>query len=89
MKVKNLLLGDENEENNDDEEINDPNKLAPKISLPFLKVNIEKISDINNISKNLENSKTLINSQTDKLLIAGFEGDEDDFKEFYKNNERI
>ena len=89
MKVKNLLLGDEKEENNDDEEINDPNKLAPKISLPFLKVNIEKISDINNISKNLENSKTLINSQTDKLLIAGFEGDEDDFKQCYKKNEPI
>ena len=89
MKVKNFLLYEENYENNDDEEINDPNKLAPKISLPFLKVNIEKISDLNNISKNLENSKKLINSQTDKLLIAGFEGDEDDFKECYKKYEPI
>ena len=89
MKVKNIILDDENEDNNDDEEINDPNKVVPKISLPFLKVNIEKISDLNNISKNLENSKTLINSQTDKLLIAGFEGDEDDFKQCYKKYEPI
>ena len=89
MKVKKIILDEENEENNDDEEINAPNKLVPKISLPFLKVNIEKISDLNNISKNLENSKILINSQTDKLLIAGFEGDEEDFKECYKKNEPI
>ena len=89
MKVKNIILDDENEENNDDEKINEPNKGTPKISLPFLKVNIEKISDLNNISKNLENSKILINSQTDKLLIAGFEGDEDDFNQCYKKYEPI
>jgi hypothetical protein len=64
-------------------------KISSKISLPFLKVNIERSSDLNNISNKLENSKTLINSQTDKLLIAGFEGDEEDFKQCYKKMEPI
>ena len=89
MKDKNIILNDEieNDENINDDENNI--KLSTKVSLPFLKVNIEKISDLNSISNKLNNSKTLINSQTDKLLIAGFEGDEDDFKQCYKKLEPI
>ena len=68
---------------------NNNNKKSSESSLPFLRVNIEKISDLNNLSKKVEKSKTLINSQTDKLLIAGFEGDEDDFKQCYKIIEPI
>ena len=90
MEDKNLFLNDNNDENKNEEGINNIiNNFSPKISLPFLKVNIEKISDLNNISNKLENSNTLINSQTDKLLIAGFEGDEEDFKECYKKIEPI
>lgn len=87
MEVKNLFLEEKNYEYNNVEEIN--GRLSSKISLPFLKVNIEKISDLNNISNKLGNSQILINSQTDKLLITGFEGDEDDFKECYKKMEPI
>ena len=90
MEDKNLFLNDNNDENKNEEGTNNAiNNYSSKISLPFLKVNIEKISDLNNISNKLENSHTLINSQTDKLLIAGFEGDEDDFKECYKKIEPI
>ena len=88
MEKPNFIDFQENENINDEE--NDKNKvLSSKMSLPFLNVNIEKIPDSNNLSNKLEKNKLLINSQTDKLLIAGFEGDEDDFKKCYKKFEPI
>lgn len=91
MEIPNIFEFEEDKNINDDEMNNNLNnkKISSKISLPFLKVNIERSSDLNNISNKLENSKTLINSQTDKLLIAGFEGDEEDFKQCYKKMEPI
>lgn len=88
MEKPNFIDFQENENINNEE--NDKNKvLSSKMSLPFLNVNIEKIPDSNNLSNKLEKNKLLINSQTDKLLIAGFEGDEDDFKKCYKKFEPI
>jgi len=55
--------------------------------LPFLKVNIEKINDLNRIPNKMKNSNLLIGYQTDKLLEAGFQGDEEDFKICYKKLE--
>ena len=91
MEIPNIFEFEEDKNINDDEMNNNLNnkKISSKISLPFLKVHIERSSDLNNISNKLENSKTLINSQTDKLLIAGFEGDEEDFKQCYKKMEPI
>ena len=88
MKVKNLI--DNNESDNIIDEQNDKRKKSnSKFSLPFLDVNIEKLIDINNASYKLEKTKSLINLRTDKLLIAGFEGNEEDFRKCYKKIEPI
>ena len=88
MKVKNLI--DNNESDNIIDEHNDKRKKSnSKFSLPFLDVNIEKLIDINNASYKLEKTKSLINLRTDKLLIAGFEGNEEDFRKCYKKIEPI
>ena len=70
-----------------DNEKNAKNKKSSNILLPFLKVNIEKINDLNRIPNKMEKSNLLINYQTDKLLETGFQGDEEDFKNFYKKIE--
>ena len=92
MKEQNYI-DNLNDDNFNDDEIdnknNHINKNSSKVTLPFLRVNIEKISDLNNISNKVDKSKVLINSQTDKLLITGFEGDEEDFKQCYKIIEPI
>jgi len=54
-----------------------------KMPLPFLNIDIEKNDNFPNISKKVKNAKSLINSQTDKLLIEGFEGTKEDFKKCY------
>lgn len=54
-----------------------------KVSSPFLKINVDKKKYYPNLSKRLENAKMVINSQTDKLLIEGFEGDAEDFQKYY------
>ena len=66
---------------------NAKNRKNSNIILPFLKVNIEKINDLNRIPNKMEKSNSLINYQTDKLLETGFEGDEEDFKFCYKKVE--
>ena len=68
---------------------NKENKNNSKLTLPFLNVNIEKLIDTHNVSCKLEKTKSLINLQTDKLLISGFEGNEDDFTKCYKKIEPI
>ena len=70
-----------------DNEKNAKNKKSSNILLPFLKVNIEKINDLNRIPNKMEKSNLLINYQTDKLLETGFQGDEEDFKNCYKKIE--
>ena len=70
-----------------DNEKNTKNKKSISYLLPFLKVNIEKINDLNKIQNKMEKSSLLINNQTDKLLETGFEGDEEDFKNCYKKKE--
>ena len=89
MKIPEFINEDQYEDLIDDEILNNCINSTSKISLPFLKVNIEKIKDSNNLSYKVKNSKSLINSQTDKLLEAGFEGDEEDFKRIYKKIEPI
>ena len=54
-----------------------------KVSSPFLKINVDKKKYYPNLSKRLENAKMVINSQTDKLLIEGFEGNAEDFQKYY------
>ena len=54
-----------------------------KNELPFLSIDFEKNKEFPNISHRLEDAKLLINTQTDKLLIEGFEGNEEDFKKCY------
>ena len=54
-----------------------------KNELPFLSIDLEKNKEFPNISHRLEDAKLLINTQTDKLLIEGFEGNEEDFKKCY------
>ena len=70
-----------------DNEKKTKNKKSINFLLPFLKVNIEKINDLNRIPNKMEKSNLLINYQTDKLLETGFEGDEEDFKNCYKKKE--
>ena len=67
-----------------DDKYNNKNYRKSKLILPFLKVNIENINELNNLQNKVEKSNSLINSHTDKLLITGFEGDEEDFKKCYK-----
>ena len=73
------LIDDKNT-NHDDNYNNNNYIINSKLILPFLKVNIDKINELNNLRIKVEKSNSLINSQTDKLLITGFEGDEEDFK---------
>ena len=72
-----------------DDYYNNKNYKKSKLKLPFLRVNIEKINELNNLQNKVEKSNSLINSHTDKLLITGFEGDEEDFKKCYKKIEPI
>ena len=88
MRVPSYFDIEEDDTIND--EANNKNKISDsKTILPFLKVKIEKNLESNNIPNKLEKTKSLINSQTDKLLITGFQGNEDDFKECYKKDEPI
>ena len=73
--------------NHDDNHNNKNYSTKSKLILPFFKVNLEKINELNNLKNKVEKSNNLINSQTDKLLITGFEGDEEDFKKCYKKIE--
>ena len=50
--------------------------------LPFLSLDLEQNKEFPNISNILNNAKILINSQTDKLLIEGFEGSKEDFEKW-------
>ena len=82
-------LNDAQNTNHDDNYNNKNNTINSKLILPFLKVNIENINELNNLQNKVEKSNSLINSHTDKLLITGFEGDEEDFKKCYKKIEQI
>ena len=52
-------------------------------SLPFLNIDLDNKKGLTNITKKVENVNKFINSQTDKLLIEGFDGSEEDFKKCY------
>ena len=89
MKIHDLLDA-QNTNHDDNDNYNNNNYIInSKLILPFLKVNIEKINELNNLRNKVEKSNSLINLQTDKLLITGFEGDEEDFKKCYKKIEPI
>ena len=60
-----------------------------KNTLPFLHFDLEKNRKFPNISKKVKNASSLINSQTDNLLIRGFEGSEEDFHKYYHENRPI
>ena len=60
-----------------------------KNTLPFLHFDLEKNRKFPNISKKVKNASSLINSQTDDLLIRGFEGSEEDFHKYYHENRPI
>ena len=54
-----------------------------KNTLPFMIFDFDKNQIFPNISNKVSNANTLINSQTDKLLINGFVGSEEDFNKCY------
>ena len=54
-----------------------------KNTLPFMIFDFDKNKIFPNISNKVSNANTLINSQTDKLLINGFVGSEEDFNKCY------
>lgn len=59
------------------------------ISSPFYNMDLDKKKGLPNISKKVEKVNNLINSQTDKLLIEGFDGSEEDFKKCYHKSNSI
>ena len=63
------------------------NKPTLKYELPFLKVSLDRKADSSHILRKMNNSKRVINTQLDTLLLAGFKGSSDDFKKLYKRNE--
>ena len=78
-KFTNEILNNQNFEDNENNE--DKEKTPKKKNiLPFLNLTLEKNKKFSSISNNVSKANTLINSQTDKLLLKGFEGSEEDFK---------
>ena len=63
------------------------NKPTLKYELPIVKVSLDRKADSSYIVRKMNNSKRVINSQLDTLLLAGFQGTSDDFKKLYKRNE--
>ena len=81
-----LIINDKN--NNTANNINEKHDEKEKNTqmnnkLPFLSLDLEQNKEFPNISNKLDNAKILINSQTDKLLIEGFEGSKEDFEKCY------
>ena len=72
-------------ENNEDKE-KTPEK---KNTLPFLNFDLDKKKLFPNISNKVSKANTLINLQTEKLLIKGFEGSVEDYKKCYHKNNPI
>lgn len=85
MEIPRITNGFKNNESNINSERHTEQEENTKKNkeLPFLIIDTEKNREYPNISKRLEKAKLLINSQTDKLLIEGFEGNEEDFKKCY------
>ena len=79
-KINNRILDDN--KSAEDKEKNS----KKKNTLPFLHFDLEKNRKFPNISKKVKNASSLINSQTDNLLIRGFEGSEEDFHKYYHEN---
>ena len=65
------------------------NKPSLKYELPFLKISLDRKADSSYMLRKMNNSKRVINTQLDKLLLAGFKGSSDDFKKLYKRNDRV
>ena len=88
-KFTNEILNNQNFEDNENNE--DKEKTPKKKNiLPFLNLTLEKNKKFSSISNNVSKANTLINSQTEKLLLKGFEGSEEDFKKCYhKKNSPI
>jgi len=63
------------------------NKPTLKYELPIVKVSLDRKADSSYILRKMNNSKRVINSQLDTLLLLGFQGTSDDFKKLYKRNE--
>ena len=63
------------------------NKPTLKYELPFVKVSLDRKADSSYILRKMNNTKRVINSQLDTLLLAGFQGTSNDFKKLYKRNE--
>lgn len=59
------------------------------MSSPFYILDFDKKRGVLNIAKKVENVNMLITSQTDKLLIEGFDGSEEDFKKCYHKTNSI
>ena len=64
-------------------------KAKKRNALPFLNFDLEKNRIFPNISNKVKNASSLISTQTDKLLLKGFEGSEEDFVKCYKKKDKI
>ena len=65
------------------------NKPTLKYELPILKISLDRKVDSSQILRKMNNSKRVINTQLDTLLLAGFKGSSDDFKKLYKRNQLV
>ena len=81
MKIPKIYSGGINKENINYDEVNKDKvkKTKKRNALPFLNFDLEKNRIFPNISNKVKNASSLISTQTDKLLLKGFEGSEEDF----------
>ena len=91
MKIPKIYSGGINEENINYDEVNKDKvkKTKKRNTLPFLNFDLEKNRIFPNISNKVKNASSLISTQTDKLLLKGFEGSEEDFVKCYKKKDKI
>ena len=91
MKIPKIYSGGINKENINYDEVNKDKvkKTKKRNALPFLNFDLEKNRIFPNISNKVKNASSLINTQTDKLLLKGFEGSEEDFVKCYKKKDKI
>ena len=91
MKIPKIYSGGINKENINYDEVNKDKvkKTKKRNALPFLNFDLEKNRIFPNISNKVKNASSLISTQTDKLLLKGFEGSEEDFVKCYKKKDKI
>ena len=59
------------------------------IKYPFIKIKDSSTKDTTFFSRKMKKSNTIINNNIEQLLLTGFEGTEEDFKNIYFPKEQI